>query len=387
MEALSAIFDQAAQQLTDSVINDGYLYSGNRHESVPRAIFLDCRLTPLERNAWQIFRLLLNRDGITAFPTYEQLRPYLANTPGTKASHETVARALTLLRLTRWISLVRRRRDPKTGRIQGNLYVLHDEPLTPFEAMQLDPLYLELVSHALSHSSKVIQAGGQQVLLDISDDPRLKGCVLPTRLQILTQRLKDDFAETYPQEPPFHESEDSEYESEEGQKSLLRNGEALTSETEAGQKPNRSDVLRIPKSDSTSTVLNNKKIKEVRTVPRTRSDLTLPERFMALKAEQQSGALIALAQLDVLQQQAVLDEWDVRCNSSPVRNPAGYLFGVIQKALRGEFKAWAGAGLSGQSGAAVPPPKPPSPEPIQERAPPEEALKHIANIKKILGMR
>jgi hypothetical protein len=34
---------------------------------------------------------------------------------------------------------VRRRRDPKTGRILGNLYVLHDEPLTPFEAMQLDP--------------------------------------------------------------------------------------------------------------------------------------------------------------------------------------------------------------------------------------------------------
>ena len=389
MQALSAIFDQAAQQLTDSVINDGYLYSGNRHESVPRALFLDCRLTPLERNTWQIFRLLLNRDGITAFPTYEQLRPYLANTPGTKASHETVARALTLLRLTRWISLVRRRRDPKTGRMQGNLYVLHDEPLTPFEAMQLDPLYLELVSHALSHSSKVIQAGGQQVLLDISDDPRLKGCVLPTRLQILTQRLKDDFAETYPQEPPFHESEDGENGSEEGQNSLLRNGEALTSETEAGEKPTESGTLRMPKSDSTSTVLNNKNIKEVRTVPRTcmRNDLSLPERFTTLKPEQQSGALTALAQLDVLQQQAVLDEWDSRCNSTSIRNPAGYLFGVIQKALRGEFKAW--AGLSEPSEPTTPPTRPPSPPPVpvQERTPPEEALKHIANIKKILGMR
>src|SRR3546814_6124868 len=77
--------------------------------------------------------------GVTAFPTYEQLRPWLASTPcAGQASHETVARALTLLRLTRWLSLVRRRRDPKTGRILGNLYVLHDEPLTPFEAMQLD---------------------------------------------------------------------------------------------------------------------------------------------------------------------------------------------------------------------------------------------------------
>jgi len=143
--ALSALFDDALQNLTKakgtaSAAGDGFLYSGNRHESVPCALFLDRRLTPLERNAWQVFRLQINDDGVTAFPTYDQLRPYLASMPcGAQASHETVARALTLLRLTRWLSLVRRRRDPKTGRILGNLYVLHDEPLTPFEAMQLDP--------------------------------------------------------------------------------------------------------------------------------------------------------------------------------------------------------------------------------------------------------
>ena len=145
--ALSALFDEALRHLEPkepaqgtAPAADGFLYSGNRHESVPRRLFLDRRLTPLERNAWQVFRLQLNDDGVTAFPTYDQLRPYLASMPcAAQASHETVARALTLLRLTRWLSLARRRRDPKTGRIQGNLYVLHDEPLSPFEAMQLDP--------------------------------------------------------------------------------------------------------------------------------------------------------------------------------------------------------------------------------------------------------
>lgn len=132
--ALSTLFDDALRQLPadreHTPASDGFLYSGNRHESVPRALFLDTRLTPLERNAWQIIRLMLNADGVTAFPTYDQLRPYLASTPcAQQASYETVARALTLLRLTRWLSLVRRRRDPKTGRIKGNLYVLHDEPL------------------------------------------------------------------------------------------------------------------------------------------------------------------------------------------------------------------------------------------------------------------
>lgn len=78
---------------------DAFLFSGNRHETVPRKLFLDRRLTPLERNAWQVFRLMLNDDGVTAFPTYEQLRPWLASMPcAGQASHETVARALTLMR-------------------------------------------------------------------------------------------------------------------------------------------------------------------------------------------------------------------------------------------------------------------------------------------------
>src|SRR5687768_2641296 len=123
---------------------DALLFSGNPHDSVPRKLLLDARLTPLERNAWQVIRMLLDDNRMTAFPTYDQLRPYLTSTPCTgSASNETIARALMLLRLTRWLTWVRHRRDPATGRIQGNVYVLHDEPLTPYEAMQLGSRYLE----------------------------------------------------------------------------------------------------------------------------------------------------------------------------------------------------------------------------------------------------
>lgn len=38
----------------------GIIFTGNPHEAVPRRLLLDNRLTPLERNAWQVFRLLLN---------------------------------------------------------------------------------------------------------------------------------------------------------------------------------------------------------------------------------------------------------------------------------------------------------------------------------------
>jgi hypothetical protein len=108
--ALADLFDAALKDLvpkpsapapmpapTPATSGDAFLFSGNRHETVPRRLFLDRRLTPLERNAWQVFRLMLNDDGVTAFPTYEQLRPWLASMPcAGQASHETVARALTL---------------------------------------------------------------------------------------------------------------------------------------------------------------------------------------------------------------------------------------------------------------------------------------------------
>ncbi len=107
----------------------GIIFSGNPHETVPRRLLLDKRLTPLERNCWQVFRLLINDDGLTAFPTYEQLRPYLGMQPGKIASRETIAKALKVLRLTRWLSLGRRLRNDLNGQVQGNVYILHDEPV------------------------------------------------------------------------------------------------------------------------------------------------------------------------------------------------------------------------------------------------------------------
>ena len=381
--ALSALFDDALQNLAKgqgtAPAADGFLYSGNRHESVPRALFLDRRLTPLERNAWQVFRLQLNDDGVTAFPTYDQLRPYLASMPcGAQASHETVARALTLLRLTRWLSLVRRRRDPKTGRILGNLYVLHDEPLTPFEAMQLDPDYLGLVSQALTHAAKAVQIVGMHTLKEIAEDPLLSGRTLPTRLQVLAQHVARHGWATpsYPQEGVDHESE-------EGNDGLLRNAERPSSESEVRPKPAPDGSLRNPKEDRT---VRKDRIDEVRTVPRAKAlqNLRLPERFLRLKDEQQAGAMIALQQVEETQRQAVLDEWAARCRSSTVRNPAGYLFGIIQKAIRGEFKAWAGEGGSAQPQPRSPAPASPSP-PAASNGPDREAARaYLAQLRATL---
>ncbi|MFT3757257.1 STY4528 family pathogenicity island replication protein [Thauera sp.] len=379
----------APSPATPAASGDAFLFSGNRHETVPRRLFHDRRLTPLERNAWQVFRLMLNDDGVTAFPTYEQLRPWLASMPcAGQASHETVARALTLLRLTRWLSLVRRRRDAKTGRILGNLYVLHDEPLTPFEAMQLDPDYLQLVSQALGHSAKAVQIVGLHTLKEIGEDPMLAGRTLPSRLQVLAERLASQGVgahEGYPQEDATHESE-------EGTTSLLRNPDDPTSESEAGSKPAPDASLRNPKQART---VRSSRINEVRTTAQAQAqaralgDLQWPKRFAELKAEQQTGARVALQQVDAALRQAVLDEWAARCSSHSIRNPAGYLFGIIQRAIHGEFNAWAkkDAPSAHAPPNEQPPPAPPPSQPQGKPVPPEVARQHIERLRNLLASK
>lgn len=380
---LSDLFDDALPYMhrvpgdppspTPSTIpTDGFIFSGNRHENVPRALLLDKRLTPLERNAWQALRLLLSENGITAFPTYDRLAPWLASMPcADKASHETVARALAMLRLTRWISMICHRRDPTTGRHQGNLYVLHDEPLTLFEAIQLDHDYLGLVGNALTHTSKSIQRIGVHTLKELSEDPQLSGKTLPSRIQILSQRLSAQgwtLQKSYPQDINEHESE-------EGQHSLLRNFLSPTSDSEASDKTSKTDSLRNPKTNSTVRIKNNK---EVRTV--LRASLDLPDRFLRLKAEQQTGALAALQSVEQGLHQAVLDEWDVRCNERQVRNPAGYLFGIIQKALRGEFQPWVG-----KKPEKKPPDEAPDAQPYTPVSP-EVAQAYVNRLRSILKL-
>lgn len=381
LESLSNLLDDALRQLATSGSAkpmDGLLYSGNRHESVPRRLFFDRRLTPLERNAWQVFRLQITGDDVTALPTYDEVRPWLASMPcGAQASHETVARALTLLRLTRWLSLVRRRRDAATGRVLGNLYVLHDEPLTPFEAMQLDPDYLELVSQSLSHSGKAVQIVAAYTLKEVAEDPLLGERTLPSRLKLLSERMTSISAghhESYPQQIKLHDSED-------GADTHLRNRESPSSESEAGLKPTSDGSLRNPKTDSTVRSKN-----KIRTVPRARKieGVHLPEHFERLSTQQQNGALMALQQVPVELRQAVLDDWAQRCQSQAVRNPAGYLFGMIQRAIRGEFNAWAQPIADTEEVRSMAMPAEAEPPPQNRKGRPAVAREYIDQLRDLL---
>ncbi|WP_236186765.1 hypothetical protein [Pseudomonas protegens] len=49
--------------------------------TTPSALMLDIRLTPLERNGWQVLRMLCATDGRNSLANLAQLRRYLTSTP------------------------------------------------------------------------------------------------------------------------------------------------------------------------------------------------------------------------------------------------------------------------------------------------------------------
>ncbi|MFL9676051.1 STY4528 family pathogenicity island replication protein [Pseudomonas marginalis] len=319
----------------------GIIFTGNPHEAVPRRLLLDNRLTPLERNAWQVFRLLLNDDGLTSFPTYEQLRPYLASTPFKLASRETVAKALTALRMTRWLSLGGRVRDEVTGQMKGNIYLLHDEPVSIAEAVLLDRGYLELLGECVGHSNKSIRDVAAHVFEELAADPYLRENALPSHLEKLQQRMVGQgWTNTTVAQAGASESELSNFESvlsgnesELSEKAPVRNHTGPSSDSELSRKTCSVSPVRNPNSSSTSTHTDVCK----NTVSRAREDLRLPEQLLQLASEQRRSVMVALGTVQPELQQKVLDQWAARCASAEVRNPAGYLFGMIQKAQRGEF--------------------------------------------------
>ncbi|MDK4199643.1 STY4528 family pathogenicity island replication protein [Pseudomonas sp. HR1] len=361
----------------------GIVFSGNPHETVPRRLLLDDRLSPLERNTWQVFRLLMNGDGVTAFPTYDQLRPYLGNNPGRPASRETVAKALTVLRLTRWLSLGRRVRDAITGQVQGNIYILHDEPVDYSEAIQLDHDFLPLVANGLEHSNSSVRE-----IAGITFDEMLVSETqeLPTRVEVFRERfraqgLEDpvraaippaEFGFRTPVLPPMnHQSSDSEL----SQKSPDDQLPPLSSESELSVNQGVSASVRNPNSSSTYTNTNTDVSKS--SVLREEQDtgFAWPSAYQRMTSQQQHRAQQAIAAVSPDLRQPLIKQWGARCASGGVAKPLAYLMKLIQKAQTGDFNAdWQPAVV--QSAASALPAAAPAaaaiprfePAPIQPRA-------------------
>lgn len=390
---------RAQETSTDSSQYAGIIFSGNPHETVPRRLLLDNHLSPLERNCWQVFRLLINEDGITAFPTYEQLRPYLGMQPGKLASRETVAKALTVLRLTRWLSLGRRVRNEVSGQMQGNVYLLHDEPISPAEALEFDKDYLQLLMQTMEHQNKAIREVAEIAWREFTSDHDV-GRRLPSRIDVVTDRLNAQpwAVESQLQAIPAPQfgirtqgdiadaglSSESELSGNRGSQGVL----PLSSESELSEKSPRSDSVRNPNSSSTYTNTHSFVSKSsVLDGENTAANWMIVLESLSTEHRMKAREIIQRVPAEV--RDAVMGQWAHRCRHGSVKKPLAYLSSLAAMAIRGDFNAdWQPGEVSKHQSPAPRAPSPPAP-PLAPRQPSsmqtgQEAMRAI---QALMGVR
>ncbi|MDM4770858.1 STY4528 family pathogenicity island replication protein [Solimonas sp. SE-A11] len=141
--ALEVLILASLDQLLDETpakANEGLLFLGNWHDALPRLLIQDPILQPVDKVVWQVIKLQATAQGATGFPTYDQIARW-ANV----ASDATVARAISILRSTRWLTLCVQKARTRKGRFRGNVYALHDEPLALSDTLHLDPEYMQFL--------------------------------------------------------------------------------------------------------------------------------------------------------------------------------------------------------------------------------------------------
>lgn len=321
-------------------LRSGLLYMGNVQDAFPRRLLLDVRLSPLDKMAWMMIRLYAQQNQGAVFPSYSDLQLQLASPGKGKASRETVSRVLLMLRITGWLSLCKRVRDER-GRVRGNVYAQHDEPLTCRDAESLDPLWLDTVAEACRHKNRTISQTAWEALQDIKDDPQMRHRY--SHITLIESRLS---AEQTPEQMAAHQRE-------------ILASRPPGSEAELGQKVQGSDSEPSPIQEETAQSSETELIPQSVTYKKTsgvrkpncyvrsftRSDnkntyvnpcAVLPERIVSqIKGE---DAVMLTNQLQALPEEVgiqVLQSLETALKAEKISNPVGWLLSVMKRAREG----------------------------------------------------
>ena len=144
---------------------DTMLFLGNRHASFPTLVVQDPVLEPVDKLVWMVVMLTAKETGrTTAFPSYD----YIAKTANV-SSTATIARAIAILRITRWLTLCGRVRE-RNGRFRGNVFALHDEPLPLVDVLHLDVSHMKFLRESMMHRHARVRTVARGVLDTIDED-------------------------------------------------------------------------------------------------------------------------------------------------------------------------------------------------------------------------
>ncbi len=316
---------------------DGLLFMGNPHETVPRALLLDQRLGAVDVLGWQMIRLLSNADRTTAFPTYDELEPLLRSGANRKASRKTVARVIAILRLTRWMTLGMKARNTDNGRMIGNVYVLHDEPLAPAESLSLDAEYIEYVIRCTRHHNRDVAEVAQLVRDELAEGGVLE---LPTRLEVIDQRAQRQKRTEFPAETLSSDTQFPEETQQDSPGFQRKLGQFPKSEDPSFQRKlmRESDTYDAV-SDASRPTVRSYTISVCKTTAREPGDTSLVWSWpLELTADERESVTFLLTGLSTETQQAVIDEAAGRVDAGKVKNTLGFLHTLAKRAASDNFQ-------------------------------------------------
>ena len=329
-QAVTKLTDRLTARLPEeqnSYVRGGLLFTGNIHDSMPRRLLLDQRLSPLDKMGWIIIRLhALSNDG-AVFPSYEELQLQLA-TPGKgRASKETISRILLMLRITGWLSLCKRVRDEK-GRVRGNIYAQHDEPLSFADAEMFDPHWLKTVAEACLSSNRTVSATAKIIISEIRLDPTMLHH--RSHLQMIEARLgsaqspEESIRRAAPAQTGRSPGSDSEL-------SLKKHDLQPGSDSEHSESSGNGNRVRNPNSYVRSFTNNTDKTYVTGSV-------CLPDDFASLlKPADRDMVNRQLQALSPERSASVLSNVIRAQREGSLQNPLGWLLTVLKKARQGEL--------------------------------------------------
>ncbi|MGC0808226.1 STY4528 family pathogenicity island replication protein [Pantoea agglomerans] len=321
----------------------GLLFMGNVHDAFPRRLFLDTRLSPLDKTAWVMIRLYAQQNEGAVFPTYDELQAQLASAHSDKASRETVSRTLLMLRLTGWISLCKKVRD-EGGRVRGNIYAQHDEPLGYRDAETFDPGWLTLVEQSCLSRNKSVRMTALAIVNDILQDTGMRH--RHSRLALIESRLSAELTPSAmvlkssdsrpgpknelsqkPREPP------PEILSSESELSQDKDAITLSSDSELSLKSGTYNSVRKSNRNVRSFTQSVIKTTYVSDAP------VLPDSFLAmLSSEDRQMVSVQFGGLPVPVAEGLSGLLQEQLRKGRLANPAGWMFAMLKRARQGAFR-------------------------------------------------
>ena len=333
--------------------------------TTPASLMLDARLTPLERNGWQVLRMLRSAEGISPLANLGQLRRYLTSTPlGQRAGYETAWRVLIVLRLTGWISLVGQHRDLLTGHVLSELYQVHESALDFRQACSLDASLPALLQSSIGHENNQVDRVAIHIQATLAQ--------MPEAASIVARDQSND--NDLPPAPPSQTNETAAPQPSSGDSA---------SSTLVPQQTEHACQMTIEQGSTYKTYMYKKE----RTYRAREGDgdpasqlVSLPPCLSNAQADQQKDVQAALRRLPPQHRQEVLDELQARSQSGTVRNVVAYFFALVKRVFAGEFRLWAGrkemsaTPRTAENRRAAPPRTEDRPEPTEQPASRETAL-------------